>query len=214
MWRLGGRVPGLVFILYLLLHDITFFTAIILSAEHVLANVLVFAFFAHCLCGVSHNPEQIKSSILQHRRAFPVSSFGPKPAHFNHFSRGMKCDALRRNLGRRYRVQDRHGLQVHAQLVSLQPAAVTPGTQPSQQQHVSAASDITAEAEAEPVPETLRNIDSSGRSFRGQSFRGQFFSGGRWSSLQCRLLPHTCMRGGIWPFLYNCSLVKHFSNWL
>lgn len=64
----------------------------------------------------------------------------------------MKYDALRRNLGRRYRVQDRHGLQVHAQLVSLQPAAVTPGTQPSQQQHVSAASDITAEAEAEPVP--------------------------------------------------------------
>lgn len=48
-----------------------------------LANVLVFAFFAHCLCGVTHNPEQIKSSTLQHRTTFPVSSFGQRPAYLN-----------------------------------------------------------------------------------------------------------------------------------
>lgn len=72
---------------------------------------------------------------------------------------------------------------------------------------------VTSQPNLKPnLPETLWNIDSSGQSFRGQSFRGQFFSGGRWSSLQCRLLPHTCMRGGIWPFLYNCSLVKHFQT--
>lgn len=34
VWRLGGRVPGLVWILYLLLHDITFFTAIILCLQN------------------------------------------------------------------------------------------------------------------------------------------------------------------------------------
>lgn len=92
MWYLGGRVPGLVGILHLLMHGRYFlYCDYSLSAEHVLANVLVFAFFAHCLCGVSHNPQQIKSSILQHRRTLPVSSFGPQPAHFNHFSRELWC---------------------------------------------------------------------------------------------------------------------------
>lgn len=66
--------------------------------------------------------------------------------------------ASRKNLRRWYRAQARRRLRLHVHLVFLQPAAVTSGTQPSEHQHVSAANDVTAESEAEPIKETLWNI--------------------------------------------------------
>lgn len=65
------------------------------------------------------------------------------------------CDVLRTRLGRRRLAQDRRRLRVLVQLVSAQPAAVMCGTQPSEHQLFSAASDITANSNSEALPERL-----------------------------------------------------------
>lgn len=171
--------------------DLIFFTAVILCLQNTCMPTFTILLSLHTVFGVSHNPEQIKPFILQHRRTFPEFPW-PKASSFQSFQgseRKWKVMCWEENLGRLCRAHTR---------------AV--GPRPWRLERSRSISTFELPVTSQPDPklnptQNHWNTDPSGQLLRGH-----------WSSSQCRLLPRTCTRGGVRPvfLFYHCSLVKDF----